>query len=530
MKNIDAINYSETHAFSKLVIDYLADAPALQPFYLHRPNVQGIAQAIAAKTEHTVNRALLVDVLKHQYTQETLTQKQRQHLDALLQPNCFTITTAHQPNLFTGPLYFIYKIIHAIKLADELNTQFPQQQFVPVYYMGSEDADLDELGHFFIDGEKREWQTQQTGAVGRMKTSNIEPLIRQLEGQFGHLPFGNYMATLLRKAYSKPNIQEATFSLVNQLFADYGLLIVVPDNAELKRQFVPFIQRELEGDFSQPAVDATIAVLEQLYKVQVKGRPINLFYLHESGARERIEKVGNNYVVKALNLTWTKAEIFALTQSNPECFSPNVILRGLLQETILPNVVFIGGGGELAYWLELKAVFEKAKVPFPVLMLRNSFLLMNEQQQLLQQKLGWSSAQLFLPLQQLLDELAAQYTSLLSLNIEAEEAKLQELYAQWQQAAAQIDITLQAHVAALHTAAIKGLRGLHKKMKRAARKKLGDQGVQAARLKQQLFPNNNLQERVENVMPWLAKYGQSLLEDIYAASPTVDAKFTIIHL
>ena len=529
MKNSVGISYAETHAFSKLVIDYLADAPALRPFYAHRPDLKGIEKAIAAKANQTINRALLVEVLKNQYANETLTNIQLQHLDELLQPNCFTITTAHQPNLFTGPLYFIYKIIHAIKLADELNTQFPQQQFVPVYYMGSEDADLDELGHFFVDGEKREWQTNQTGAVGRMKTANIEPLIRQLEGQFVQQPFGPYMVNLLRTAYSKPNIQEATFSLVNQLFADFGLLIVVPDNAALKRQFVPVIQRELEGDFSQPAVDATTALLEQHYKVQVKGRPINMFYLDESGARERIEKVGDQYVVNALNLSWTKEEIFALTESNPERFSPNVILRGLLQETILPNVVFIGGGGELAYWLELKAVFEKAEVTYPVLMLRNSLLLINDKQQALQSKLGWSYAALFQPLQTLLDDMAAANTDA-GIDVAKEEALLQTQYSQWQEAVGKIDVTLQPYVASLHTAALKGLRALHKKMKRAARKKLGDQGRQAEKLKAQLFPNGGLQERVENVMPFLAQYGPTLLQEIYDASPSVESSFTIMDL
>lgn len=529
MKNRVGISYAETQAFSKLVIDYLADAPALQPFYAHRPDVQGIEQAIAAKANHTVNRTLLVDELKNLYATETLTSKQVAHLEALLQPNCFTITTAHQPNLFTGPLYFIYKIIHAIKLADELNKQFPQQQFVPVYYMGSEDADLDELGHFFIDGEKREWQTQQTGAVGRMKTENVEPLIRQLEGQFVQLPFGQYMVNLLRTAYSKPNIQEATFSLVNQLFAEFGLLIVVPDNAALKRQFVSVIQRELEGDFSQPAVDATTALLEQQYKVQVKGRPINMFYLDASGARERIEKVGHQYVVNALNLSWTKEEIFALTESNPECFSPNVILRGLLQETILPNVVFIGGGGELAYWMELKAVFEKANVPFPVLMLRNSLLLIDEKQQALQRKLAWSYADLFQPLQTLLDAMAAANNDA-TIDVAKEEAQLQSQYSQWQEAVAKIDVTLQPYVASLHTAALKGLRALHKKMKRAARQQLGDRGRQAEKLKAQLFPNGGLQERVENVMPFLAQYGPGLLQEIYDASPAIEPSFTIVDL
>ncbi|WP_416438110.1 bacillithiol biosynthesis cysteine-adding enzyme BshC [Phnomibacter sp. MR] len=530
MKNFSTVAYSDTLAFSKLVNDYINGAETLQPFYEHAPTLDGIKNAIVQKAKHAVDRQLLVDTLRQQYKAFTLTKKQKANLENLLADNCFTITTAHQPNLFTGPLYFLYKIIHAIKLADSLQSDFPDQLFVPVFYMGSEDADLDELGHFYIDGEKRTWPTTQTGAVGRMKTKDIDPLIHQLAGQFLHLPHGQYMVNLLKDAYSKPTIQEATLHLVNSLFADYGLLVVVPDNAAFKRQFVSVIQQELKGGFSQPAVEATCSLLEQHYKLQVKGRPINMFYLDASGARERIEKVGDDFIVESLGLRWTEAEIITLTESHPECFSPNVILRGVLQETLLPNILFIGGGGELAYWLELKEVFAKAGVPYPVLLLRNSLLLLNEKQQGLQQKLALSDAEMFLPLQSLQDLLAAREGQLNNFDLAAEEQKLQEQYEHWQHVAGMIDVTLQSHVAALHTSAIKGLLGLHKKMKSAARRKLGEQGVQLIRLKKELFPTDNLQERIENAMPFLAQYGPDFLKDVYDASPVLNTTFTIVRL
>nr|MCU0375393.1 bacillithiol biosynthesis cysteine-adding enzyme BshC [Chitinophagaceae bacterium] len=153
--------YADTGAFSALVIDYLQQHEKIQPFLAYKPNLAGIQQAIAARSNFETPRQILHTVLTKQYLGYTLHPRQQMHLDALTESNTFTIVTAHQPNLFTGPLYFIYKILHAIKLADELSVQLPQYRFVPVYYMGSEDADLDELGNFTAGGTTYAWQTQQ---------------------------------------------------------------------------------------------------------------------------------------------------------------------------------------------------------------------------------------------------------------------------------------------------------------------------------------------------------------------------------
>ncbi|HSC52481.1 MAG TPA: bacillithiol biosynthesis cysteine-adding enzyme BshC [Phnomibacter sp.] len=526
-----SVSYSETNAFSKLVLDYLKQAETLQPFYQWTPDFEGITKAIDAKAAHPVDRQLLVEQLRKQYAGYALTPKQEANLDALLQPNSYTITTAHQPNIFTGPLYFIYKIVHAIKLANSLNEMLPDNKLVPVYYMGSEDADLDELGHFYVQGEKRSWQTTQTGAVGRMHTKGLEQLTQQLEGQFAHLPFGPQMIALCRKAYEQhSNVQEATLYLVNELFKEYGLLVVIPDNAALKKVFTPIIKKELLGNFSQPEVDKTAALLSPHYKVQVKGRPINLFYLSESGQRERIEQVNGKWVVEALGLSFNESEILQLAEDRPELFSANVILRGLFQETILPNIVFIGGGGELAYWLELKGVFEKANVPYPVLMLRNSMLLLTERQQQLQQKNGLNDTELFLPLQSLLDKMAqAQHGELLARA--KEEQHIFEQYERLQLAADKIDITLKAYLAALHAQALKGLHSFEKKLQRSARKKLGDSGRQLTTLHEQVFPAGNLQERIENFLPFYALFGPALIQEIYEHSPALQTDaFTIVQL
>ncbi len=527
----ERLPYESTNAFGKTVLDYLHGDKNLASFYAFAPNINGIQQAIAARRQFNQPRELLVTVLREQYAGYDASNKQIENITALLSENTFTITTAHQPNIFTGPLYFIYKILHAIKLAEYLNEQLPASRFVPVYYMGSEDADLDELGHFYLDDEKIEWSTDQQGAVGRMHTKGFDKMIDRLEGQFAHLPHGVEMLELCRNAYLKhKNIQEATFYLVNELFSRYGLLVLIPDNALLKKAFKPIVQRELSGNFSQPLVNETIRQLSaQDYKIQVTGRDINLFYLDADGRRERIEKDGNSWVVRALNLSFTENEIKQLSEIHPEVFSANVILRGLFQSTVLPDVAFVGGGGELAYWLELKSVFEAAGVPYPVLLLRNSFLLLSEKDKQAIKKLSLKPHDLFKSELRLLDEQVVK-NKLAVLDMQAEEKQLFEFYGSLQQKAAAVDSTLHAHVAALHTQALKNIRNLDKKIRNAARKKLEDEGRAITRLKNRLFPKGGLQERIANFMPYYALYGDNMIDMLYDSSATLEGQFTVLEL
>jgi len=157
--------YSATGYFSKIVQDYLERSPSLRSFYEHDVSLDGIRSAIAARQEFDTDRELLVKELTTQYEALSSWDKVKRNIALLRKENVFTICTAHQPNIFTGHLYFIYKILHAIKLADDLSSQLKDFYFVPVFYMGSEDADLEELGNIWLNGEKLTWQTQQSGAV-----------------------------------------------------------------------------------------------------------------------------------------------------------------------------------------------------------------------------------------------------------------------------------------------------------------------------------------------------------------------------
>lgn len=527
-QTVTYLPYESTGYFSKIVSDYLSQSGTLQPFYQHRPDLAGIQNAIAARQAFNTPRKLLVDVLREQYASLPVTDKVTRNIELLSRDNTFTITTAHQPNIFSGPLYFIYKILHAVKLADELNQQYAGSHFVPVYYMGSEDADLDELGYVTVGGQKLVWETKQTGAVGRMKVDKgLIKLIHAIHGQAGVLPFGNELTDLLQRCYTEgKTIQQATLELVNELFGEFGLIVLIPDNAKLKTAFRSVVEKELTEGFSHKIVAHTITELGKNYKVQAGGRDLNLFYLIND-KRERIELQNGIYEVKSLGLSFSKEAVLQELDQHPERFSANVILRGAFQETVLPNIVFIGGGGELAYWLELKNVFEAVNIPYPVLLLRNSFLLITKEQHAKWQKLGFTDIDLFTQELDLLNALVKRETdNQVSLTAELQQA--QAFYSHLRAITDTVDSTLSEHLLALEKQALKKLTALEKKILRAERQKYEVQQKQIAVIKQHLFPNKSLQERVDNFSLYYAAFGKTWLQDIYQASTGLNKGFGVV--
>ena len=240
------ISYDSTNAFSALAIDYLHQHTALQPFYKHNSNLDGIGNAIEERKLFSTDRAALTAALKTQYEKITISETVKSNIEKLADANTFTVCTAHQPNLFTGYLYFIYKVVHAIKLANELKAAYPQYYFVPVYYMGSEDNDLEELNHIYLNGEKITWETDQTGAVGRMHTKGLDAFIHRISGELSVLEHGPQLIDLLKSCYCQSSsVQEGTLKFVNRLFENYGLLVLIADNAVLKKEMTGVFEDDL---------------------------------------------------------------------------------------------------------------------------------------------------------------------------------------------------------------------------------------------------------------------------------------------
>ncbi|MDQ6763383.1 MAG: bacillithiol biosynthesis cysteine-adding enzyme BshC [Bacteroidota bacterium] len=521
--------YSETNSFTKIVLDYLKEADDLKEFYTHNVSLEGIKASINQRKNFNTDRQLLTEQLHIQYEKISDNDLVKVNIDRLSEENTFTLCTAHQPNIFTGHLYFIYKILHTIKLAEELTEQLPGYNFVPVYFMGSEDADLDELDHVVIDGKKYKWQTKQIGAVGRMKVDDkLINLIDEISGRLSVEKYGKEIIDVLKEYFKKDyTIEHATFLLVHHLFKTYGLIVLLPDKAAYKKAMHSIFEDDLFNNKPSEIVSETSKKLSEKYKVQAHPREINLFYLKDN-IRNRIVEVKDKFVVHETELVFTKDELQKELEEHPEYFSPNVILRGLLQEIILPNIAFIGGGGELAYWLELKDLFLYYEVPFPVLILRNSFLLIEKKYQQLIQKLELTSVDLFKVEQLLMNQIVLE-RSKQKLNIDEEKSRIELVYNEIKKVAKEIDPTLHQHTEALQTKALKALAALEKKMLRAEKRKFEDTKNQLDKILDSLFPGGNLQERTENFMLFYAKFGSDFLNELYKNSLTLSQEFCVLE-
>ena len=393
----DCISYQKSGYFSPLINDYLDQKPNLQSLYNRFHNLENFESQIKEKKTNFANenRAVLVSVLEKQYAKINASTTTLNNIKLLNNSNTFTITTGHQLNLFTGPLYFLYKIISTINLTKELKAKYPSQNFVPIYWMATEDHDFDEINYFNFKGKKFRWNKESSGPVGRLSTDGLSDFFEVFSRELGSGTNANEIKKFFQEAYlNHSTLAEATRYLTNSLFGNYGLVILDADNQDLKRAFIPYIKEELLYQTSHKTVIETAEKLKN-YTIQVNPREINLFYI-EDNLRERIVFEDGKYKVNTTKIEFSETEILSLLENSPEKFSPNVIMRPLYQEVILPNLCYIGGGGEIAYWLELKSFFSAVKVTFPILLLRNSALIVTEKQMKKADKLNLNWSDLFL--------------------------------------------------------------------------------------------------------------------------------------
>lgn len=369
------------------------------PFDFDAINKQTALKKLTYPTSH---RETLCTVLKEQYSNYELSELTRKNLALLAEENTFTITTGHQLNLFTGPLYVIYKILHIINLTEELNAQNNGNHYVPVFWMATEDHDFEEVNHATIFGKKLAWEKTQNGPVGQYALKNWEELQEQLHQLFSKHPDSEIHSII--NQYNGSNFSEATKRLVHALFNEFGLIILEPNDARLKKLFSPIVTEEINRSFIDKNVSATFEIMHQLQlKTQANPRPINLFYIDQS-VRERIVPTEKGSFEIATIGELPESTIHQWIEESPEKFSPNVLMRPLYQETILPNLVYVGGAGEINYWTQLKSSFDAAGLLFPLIQVRLSALLVDQSIQKKWLKLGFEWSQLFNPTSELQKE------------------------------------------------------------------------------------------------------------------------------
>lgn len=528
MKTLASIPIAEIESIPLLIKDFLNGN--LQGYDEVLFNFKTIENQIRKKSESFTieQRKTLTEVLSMQYQNIELSEKQKVNLEALESENTFTVTTGHQLNLFTGPVFFIYKILQTVKTAEYLSEKFPKIHIVPVFWMASEDHDFDEIDHFQTEKNLYRISGKQGGAVGNIKIEDIG-FISDFENEFKNLPFGQELIELIKTAYQVGKTHtEAVRYLVQHLFSDTGLLALDGDSPLLKKQISNVFEEEIFNESLLKTTAKTVSFLEKEYrKVQVSPRPINLFYLSET--RNRIERKNNGFSVVDTSLFFSESEIREELRLHPERFSPNAVMRPVFQETILPNLIYIGGNAEIMYWLELKDYFNHLHLPYPILMPRNSMLFLNSKTVGKIKKMNWMISDVFKKSKALIDEKVLENSSLTDI-ISEKENILKQQFDGLKKAAQNTDITFANLVNAEETRQLKSFERMRKRLLKAERIKNKETVERVQKLYEIIHPREIWQERVLNFSVFYSVYGQEWLKTCYEQQEVSQPQMQVVEV
>jgi bacillithiol synthase len=480
-----------TGTFSTIFLDYLHQNEKTLPFYSLYPNIENFKLQIEQRKSFEFSkRVFLREAINTQYSGIEKSEKFIENLKTLGSNKTFTITTGHQLNLCTGPLYFIYKIVTVINLCKKLKSTYPEFDFIPIYWMASEDHDVEEINHFTLFNKKYVWETDQKGPVGRFQLHGIEKILEALpEKSF----------TLERAYLHHKNLADATRFFVNELLGQEGLIVIDPDHPLLKKDMKKAFKEELFHQRSNEAVEETNAALEkQGYKRQANVREINLFYL-ENNLRERFVKEGERFHILNTDKYFDDNGIIELIERHPEKISPNTIFRPLYQEMILPNLAYVGGPAEVAYWLQLKKMFDMYKVPFPIVIPRNFALIINKSNVKKLRKINLDPADLFLDLPRLKEKYLRDNGHNKHV-LDAELDKVKQIFNDIRRKAEELDKSLSGFIGAEENKVEKIITNIEKRLKKAEESSQEITMRQLESLKEKLFPQGGLQERTENFL------------------------------
>lgn len=524
--------YDTISHFSKKDLLYINLDPKLKDFYAWKPELESFKEIIDIKSKQDIDRPLLCSVLKEQYKVYHECEKSLQNIELLKESSTFTIITAHQPSLLTGPLYYIFKIASAINLCLSLKKKYHEFNFIPLFITGGEDHDFEEINHLRIFKNKVEWNNPdwKGGSVGKLKTESLDKVIQEVIELIGDKSMaGSWLKDqIIPLTKESSNYSEFARHLTHKIFAKFGLVILSMDDPELKRRFSKIIRQEVIEQQSQSLVEKTQNELSKIgWKAQAHAREINFFYQEEK-QRLRIVHEDGIFGLLGANKKWNSSEMADEIENNPGKFSPNVVMRPLFQEYILPNLAYIGGGGEIAYWLERKRQFEHFAIPFPMLVRRNSAMIVTSHQSKSLKKSNQSLEFFFQPKDDLINRfLNANVSEEISLaNFRKEIEPISKAIATQ---AKKADPTLEKFAKAELTKWQKSISAIEAKIKKAYKSKQEVHINRINKTQESLFPENGLQERKDNIFPLINEFGWNLIDFLVENLNPLERQMSVIY-
>ena len=521
----------QTRRFSPLVLDYLEQKEFIASFFSHPPKLASISDVLRQRSDFPAsNRAALCEVLKDQYAELGAEHSAWESIEQLKDAKTFTVTTGQQLVLGSGPLLVIYKAVQAVRLAAEIQVQFPGYRILPIFWLASEDHDFDEVDHFYFSDRRFSVHRSGSGSVGRTALPDMGSILQELEQRMGQGKTQSRILAMLRSAYGQAGISWslATRKFLSMLFRDTGLILLDADDARLKSCALPLLEKELKEGHSYTAAKKSSDRLSQHHKLQLHPREINLFYLTDTD-RKRLEHHAEGFALEDGSQQWAEAMLLEELYAHPERFSPNALLRPLYQECILPDLAYIGGAAEVSYWAQLKGVFEASSLPMPVVFLRQSIQIIRRSHARKMERLGWTALELFRDRDELLREKIWDGSDLQTCIQEAKES-VGRWAKELEEVASAQGLEMKAAIEASLTRQQKELKRLEKKLLRSEKKRRAETVRAIEELLNELFPKGKLQERQMNWIEAELLFGGGLVDELMKGIGPEGDRFACLYL
>lgn len=510
--------------FNKLFQDYIKNPQKLSPFFQTNPLSEEDINKAFDSFRFKANRKKTVSLLKNFNNKFGAGKKTLQSIEKLADENTVAVVTGQQLTLFGGPLYTIYKIISAIHYAKKWEDEY-NRPCIPVFWLADEDHDYEEISTLGFP------QNDDHKKISLPKKSEIDKRVAEIELNSNFKAFKkeviecqfdtDFTDRLWRKLdnyYKSENtIGKAFGSLVLELFEDYGLILAGSADDEVKKHLSPILTKSV-WDVSKQFESLQTKTNELIsvgYHGQVHLQPSNIFWIDDRRNRTKLSYEDDFWIADGDEKSWSSSELVDEIKEQPERFSPNVFLRPVMQNSLLPVIAYIAGPGEISYHAQMKDFFENFEQTMPVIMPRFSMTLMESGIDRIFEKLPFD----FSAYNERIEDLESQFIEQSdSPDIEAIfepwKAAIDEICEEPTEQIKEIDPTLEGTSEKAKATFFSELDKLKGKVYRSVKDQEKTQLNRIRKIKSNLFPNNNLQEREVAFIYFMNKYGLSIWDDL----------------
>ena len=542
------INFNDIPSNQKIFLDYLYDPQKVSSFYDFNYNnkeeyLNKFKSIADSRAQNMPDRSLLFSIIKDQYNNLNLSVKTSQNIDLLKDKKTLAVVTGQQLGITGGPLYTFYKIITAIKLSNYLSERYDEYNFVPIFWLEGDDHDFNEVRSISIIDENNELSKinyddgiddeEDRGSVGQITINDsINNFFESLSKKLRETEFKGDILNKLKEFYSPGKTFKGAFKeLIFWLFDEYGLIIFDPQDPKFKVLLKPVFKKEVK-DFrlhTEKLVSVS-AELEELYHAQVKVHPVNLFYSYDEG-RFLIEPVENEFRLKRKRKKFTFEEIIDTIENSPENFSPNVLLRPICQDYILPTAFYVAGPSEIAYFAQVTPLYQIFEIESPVIYPRASATILEKNISSVLKKYELEVHDIFTEPEKLRTKIIRSVSEVtLDEMFKDTSDKIEAALDQLKEKLFEFDKTISDASTKYKQKIFNDLDVLKVKAMDAQKKKHEVTLRQIDKAVNSLYPNSNLQERELNFIYFAHKYGLEILKQIFNELEINRFKHQVINL